>query len=770
MADAVRDSGFTVGFKRHLRTHVVQGDAVYVLSERGATSVQGACVEALAPLLDGTRDLAGLLRDCPSGLTRAEVGSVVMRLVDADLVVVRPTQETGADQATLAYWEAADLDPAAATDSATNTRVGVVSVGGADPTAALAALCAAGLTAVAAVGNSPAEETDLSIVLCDDYLDESLAAVDATHRAAGRPWLLAKPGGTQVWLGPVFEPEERTGCWHCLVHRLRGHRQAETRLRAMVGATGALTPPAVSLPPVGAAALHLLALEALKWSAGLRYAGQRAVWTLDSLDLRGTHHELHARPQCGACGDENHMRDQANRAVQLTHRAKSSRSGGGHRSMTPDQVLAKYEHLISPVTGVLKEITRDERGPAFLNSFRSGPNLALTTRKDVEQMRTVLRAENGGKGITPLHGKVSALCEAIERHSGYFHGDEERIVGSYTELADRAIHPNECLLFADRQFSDRTHWNASHSSFQYVCEPFGEDTVTSWTPVWSLTEQRHRLLPTAMLYFDVPREYGGGAVSADSNGNAAGASLEDALLQGLLELVERDAVALWWYNRTQAPSVDLDSFGDRWIDEMRDVYTAMHREVWVLDVSSDVGIPTMAAMSRRTDKVCEDIMFGFGAHPDPKVALIRALTEMNQLVPTVAEVGADDTDDSGYGWSDRDAVQWWRTATLAGQAYLRPDPAVPAKRLADYAHTPTNDLHDDITTIQHKLEDLGLTVLVLDQTRPDVGLPVVKAIVPGMRGFWSRFAPGRLFDVPVALGRLDHPTPYDDLNPLPLFV
>jgi ribosomal protein S12 methylthiotransferase accessory factor len=770
MADGVGDSGFTVGFKRHLRTHVVQGDAVYVLSERGATSVQGTCVEALAPLLDGTRDLAGLLRDCPPGLSRAEVGTVVMRLVDADLVVMRPVGETGADHATLAYWEAADLDPAAATTSATTTTVGVLGVGGADVTAALTALRAAGLTAVAAAGNSPADDTDLSIVLCDDYLDESLAAVDATHRAAGRPWLLAKPGGAQVWLGPVFDPAEQTGCWHCLVHRLRGHRQAETRLRAMVGDHSALTPPAVTLPPVGAAALHLVALEALKWAAGLRYDGQRAVWTLDSLDLRGTHHQLRARPQCAACGDENHMRAKANRPVRLQHRAKSSRSGGGHRSMTPEQVLATYDHLISPVTGVLKEITRDERGPSFLNSFRAGPNLALTTRRDVEQMRTVLRAENGGKGITPLHGKVSALCEAIERHSGYFHGDEERVLGSYTELADRAIHPNECLLFAERQFAERTEWNATHSSFQYVCEPFDTDAVTSWTPVWSLTEQRHRLLPTAMLYFDVPREHGGGAVSADSNGNAAGASLEDALLQGLLELVERDAVALWWYNRTQAPAVDLDSFGDRWIEELREVYAGMHRDVWVLDVSSDVGIPTMAALSRRTDKACEDIMFGFGAHPDPTVALIRALTEMNQLVPTVADVGADDTDGSGYGWSDRDAVRWWQTATVADQAYLRPNPAVPARRLADYGHTPTDDLLEDVTTIQLKLEDLGLNVLVLDQTRPDVGLPVVKVIVPGMRGFWSRFAPGRLYDVPVKLGRLDHPTPYDNLNPLPLFV
>ena len=60
-------------------------------------------------------------------------------------------------------------------------------------------------------------------------------------------------------------------------------------------------------------------------------------------------------------------------------------------------------------------------------------------------------------------------------------------------------------------------------------------------------------------------------VSADSNGNAAGSSIEDAVLQGALELIERDAVALWWYNRSRLPAVDLDSFNDPWIEELREV-------------------------------------------------------------------------------------------------------------------------------------------------------------------------------------------------------
>ena len=63
-----------------------------------------------------------------------------------------------------------------------------------------------------------------------------------------------------------------------------------------------------------------------------------------------------------------------------------------------------------------------------------------------------------------------------------------------------------------------------------------------------------------------------------------------------------------------------------------------------------------------------------------------------------------------------------------------------------------------------------MQMLVLDQTRPDIELPVVKVIVPGLRHFWARFGPGRLYDVPVELGWLDRPIPEHALNPIPMFL
>lgn len=749
-----------LSFRRHLRPEVVHGDAAYLFSEHGVTAVAGRHVETLAPLLDGTRDLPALLDAVRPALSPDDAAAVLVALADADLLGYRGPTDSDTDAAALAYWDGAGLDATAAAAGARTSPIQLRTLGSIAPEPALAALAAADLTVHAEDGPTPAA---LCVVLCDDYLDPGLADLDRGLRASGQPWLLAKPAGEQLWVGPVFRPDGGP-CWSCLATRLWRHRSAEAYVQGALGRTGPAPRPVAAIPALTRLALDLVALEAAKWLGGLRPDGA-AVHTVDTLSLRVRRHELHPRPQCASCGDPGLLWAQANRPVALVPRAKASRSGGGHRATPPEQVLDQYRHLISPVTGIVRSITRDPRGPEFLNAFRVGDNHAMGARRSAG-LRASLRSQSAGKGTTSTQAETSALCESIERHCGVFEGGEARVRGSYRDLGEQAVHPDSCQLFHTRQLAGRARWNATHSAFHHVCEPFDERAALDWTPVWSLTGQRHRLLPTEMLYYGVAAGPGPRMVVADSNGAAAGTSLEDAVLQGLLELVERDSVALWWYNRTRQPAVDLASFGDPWIEELRTVYATHHRRVWALDLTSDLGVPAMVALSRRTDKPAQDIAFGFGAHLDPAVALTRALTEMNQLLPAVVDAAPG----GGYDCEDRDAVRWWREATVTNQPHLRPDRQRPAVRSADYGYRPRTDLRADVTAVQSTVERLGHEVLVLDQTRPDIGLPVVKVIVPGLRHFWARFAPGRLFDVPVRLGRLAEPTRYDDLNPVPLFV
>ncbi|MBO3749443.1 TOMM precursor leader peptide-binding protein [Streptosporangiaceae bacterium NEAU-GS5] len=750
-----------LGFKRYLRSAVVAGEGAYLFSERGVIALRGRHVEELVPLLDGSRSRAEVLAEAPAGAPAEHLSALMTRLAAADLLAEYPaeTPETAIpDTGAMAYWESAGLDGARAAGRLAATRVGLTILGAVDAAQAHEACRLAGLEVSA--------DAELTVVLCDDYLDPVLSDIDARHRAEGRSWLLAKPSGTNIWIGPVFEPRE-SACWNCLSHRLWGNRWAEAQVQRARGQSYPASRPAVGIAASVALGLQFTMVQAAHWAAGYRTHGQRDILVLDMLTMEGRHHRIEARPQCVECGDPGLTADRAWQPVRLVSRRKASCDGGGHRACTPQEVYDRYGHLISPITGLVAEIVRDPDATGMLHAYVAGENPVLRPTRP-GAMDPSLRNMNGGKGVTALDARVGALCEALERRSGSFHGDETRVTAAYDHVRDYAVHPNDCQLYDERQFRERLEWNRTRSAMQYVCAPFDESVPIDWTPVWSLTHQRHRLLPTGMLYYGAPHEAGLGFVRADSNGAAAGSCLEDAILQGLLELIERDAVALWWYNRTRHPEVDLGSFGDPWIDRLKTAYAGFGRELWAIDITSDFGIPVVVALSRRTGGPAgdtpEDIVFGFGAHLDPHVAVRRALTEMNQILPAALRLRQ-----AGAAGGDPDARRWWDEATVASEPYLLPCSGRPVG-LADHPWTFRSDLLEDVEALTALAAAKGLEVLVLDQTRCDIGLPVVKVVVPGLRHFWARFAPGRLYDVPVELGRVTNPTVYDELNPVPLFV
>jgi ribosomal protein S12 methylthiotransferase accessory factor len=374
-----------------------------------------------------------------------------------------------------------------------------------------------------------------------------------------------------------------------------------------------------------------------------------------------------------------------------------------------------------------------------------------------------LPTRSGGKGQSDMQARASALGEAIERYCGTWQGDEPRVAGSLGDLGARAIHPKRCLLYSAAQYRRREEGNRDGSRQHRVPVPFDPDEPTDWTPVWSLTEQRHKYLPSMYLYYGYPADPSRAFCWADSNGCAAGNTREEAILQGFLELVERDSVALWWYNRVQRPALDLASLSSPYCDALRAYYESLARELWILDVTSDLGIPCFAAVSRRLSPGPEQILLGFGAHFDAGLAAMRAVTEMNQLLALIRTAEA-------HGWALGQTLDsWLAEASLATHPYLHSGRLQPG-RLTDFPRIAHPDLRDDVRWCQHVVEEHGMELLVLDQSRPDINAAVVRVIVPGLRHFRARFAPGRLYDAPVALGWLAKPRAEADLNPVGVFA
>ncbi|HEY9599116.1 MAG TPA: TOMM precursor leader peptide-binding protein, partial [Cyanophyceae cyanobacterium] len=622
------------------------------------------------------------------------------------------------------------------------------------------------LASLKSLGIKIADQGDIEIVITDDYLRQELAQLNQKALQLQRPWLLVKPVGTVLWIGPLFHPG-KTGCWNCLAQRLRTNRPVETYIQKQKNSLTHFQTSIAALPSTLQAGFNIVVTEIIKWIIqGENPQIEETLVTLDTLSLKTETHKLVRRPQCPCCGEPDYLNQQP-LPIFLKSKKKIFTSDGGHRCYSPEETLKKYEHHISPITGVVHTLQqKNQEGNTAIHSYYAGHNFAMMF-DSLYFLRQTVRGKSGGKGKTDIQAKASALCEAIERYSGIFQGDEIRHQDTYLNLGTAAIDLKDCLNFSEEQYKTRANWNTTCELNQQVPEPFDEKITIEWTPIWSLTHQEFKYLPTAYCYYGYPRKQNP-FCWADSNGAAAGNTKEEAIFQGFMELVERDGVALWWYNRISRPAVNLESFDEPYFQTIVDYYRTINRELWVLDITSDLNIPTFVAISRRTDQPIEDIIFGFGTHFDPKIAVLRAITEANQILPAVSTIAMDGR--THYRFSDRIALNWWQTATLANQPYLAPDTSLKPKVASDYNHLWSDDLQEDVLNCVKLAEKQGLEVLVLDQTRPDIGLDVVKVIVPGMRHFWRRLAPGRLYEVPVKLGWLSKPLTENQLNPFPMFL
>jgi len=740
----------------HLSFHPLDDRQVFLISENASTLLHGTIHADLLPLLDGQRSrreiVASLADRHPEANVKAALGSLSSKgyLISA---------EHGMDPGLAAFWTGLGASPRWAQERLSASPVTLSGDSGS---------FAARLDSLGVRLAEAGEEAALRVVLTDDYLDERHSGTDRKHLASGAPWMLAKTSGFQLLFGPVFRPRQQGPCWACLAYRLRGHQEVHNFLRNLTDGTIPLGPRAAA--PASREGVHgLAAAEIAKWLVLSDVAPlHRNAISVDAGDLALARHRVMRRPQCRDCGDPSLFRpDRPPVPVRLRPSPKSFRNSGGSRSVPPEITLAKYRHLVDPVGGVVTWLRRTTGGSdPWLHVNWAGSNLALRNRA-ISVLRLALRTKSAGKGSTPAQSEASALAEALERYSGAFHGDEICSRKRFADLSpEERIHPNEVQLFSEEQLDAADRINAGGHPYNVVPPRLDPEAELEWTPVWSLTRDRPRYLPTSLLYYG--KSAGPRGISdfvADSNGCAAGNTREEAILQGFFELVERDAFAIWWYNRLRVPGVDLASFDDEYLATAGDYYRGLKRDLWVLDATSDFGIPTFVALSRRTDKEAEDIIYGAGSHTDPRIAALRAVCEMNQFLNWVQGTGPGG---AGYRVDDPQCLEWWKTAKLADLSYLEPAADAPATGRSRYPVQENGDLLEDVERCRGLVEERGLEFLVLDQTRPDIGMPVVRVIVPGMRHYWERFAPGRLYDVPVGMGVRERPLSEAQLNPAPV--
>lgn len=743
--------------KYHLEE--VEGDGVFLLAENERHVLEGGSFEKILPLINGQRNWEEIIS-----------ASVAANAIDRDAaieacnVLINHGHVEQADAVIPAelsiFWSEFGRDSASVLKLLNSCNIHVHAPDGADTRLLIDSMRAFGYR------QDPHAPPGLIIVVVNDYQEPAISEINKLAMANGLPWMLIKPTGLLPLVGPFFMPG-RTACWQCLESRLSHNREVESYIMRRKNLKHPFPTNRANIPLAQMQAISLGLLQLGRWLAtGENLTLESRIAAINILTGEQHFHLVTKRPQCACCGNPE-LSLKAGKPLDFKVQKLTAQGENGFRAEPPETTFMRYAQHISDISGVVKHVLpAPYSGDGPIRTYTAGHNFALKN-DGLYFIKDGLRSASSGKGKTDSQARTSALCEALERYSGLYRGEETTIISSLNKLAGDAVDPRTVTLFSAQQYQDREAWLKRGERFQIVPFEFNPDADISWSPLWSVTEHRTKWLPSSLLYYGFSDLNGQFYFWGDSNGCAGGSTVEDATLQGFLELVERDAVAIWWYNRIQRPQVDLATLEDPYIEQMREYYSRHHREFWVLDLTADLGIPVFAAVNRRTDGEAEDIVIGFGAHLDARVGIMRALTEMNQFIPALLSKNPDGT--TRYGYDDPASVNWWKTAKLAEQLYLQPLEGQILK-LEDLPSAATGDVIEHLNTCFRVVEEQGMEVLVLDQTRPDIGLPVVKVIVPGMRHFWARFAPGRLYEVPVRLGWLSEPKEQADLNPIPMFV
>ena len=553
----------------------------------------------------------------------------------------------------------------------------------------------------------------ISIVICDDELDKRIADFANETKT---PWLLITVTGLFIAIGPLFTPGANP-CYECFASRRRECRAFEMWARENARE---ISPP---MTPQIREMTIARACDAIVRCLKKREIFPDMLSTIDLGRAKWEKHHVVTHESCMRCG-------RAPRTSSIQEWSRESETG-------------RLERYVSAYTGLISRVETfdDQSIPGAFCAFAEHLFPPDAERQDPQLHG--FRRTSSGKGRTLEQARISAMMEAVERYSGIARGREPMVRASFTELGDRALDPRRCLGFSDRQYADREQTNPWAVAQAFVPEPFDPDAQVDWIPAWSLTSNRKIFVAAGFCFYGYSLTPGGRGNLADSNGCAAAFSFEDAILRGMLEIAERDAVGIWWYNRVLRPAPPSSSDSNVEVNAVIEKYKELGRTVSLVDVTNDLGIPVVAALSWEQDTGAA-MTAGFGADFNESGAILRAVTEMNQFLPEALQGG---------------------TARVAG-VNLQIDSYLHAHKSAKAVlrHQWSEHRSDRIFQFISHAAKRDLEVIVVNQTRADIGIPVTKVIVPGTCHFWRRLGFRRLYEIPVRMGWQTESTPEERLN------
>ncbi|WP_298500063.1 YcaO-related McrA-glycine thioamidation protein [uncultured Methanobrevibacter sp.] len=318
----------------------------------------------------------------------------------------------------------------------------------------------------------------------------------------------------------------------------------------------------------------------------------------------------------------------------------------------------------------------------------------------------------GGKGISKDHAKASAMMEGFERYSAERQSSDETIIADLSEISKNGEYIDPKSLNLPKEFEKKD---------------IG-DLNLEWSLAHDIITDKDYYVPTNAIFHpynckdDVSKLF-----KSNTNGLASGNILEEAILHGMLEVIERDAWSIFELTHKNYAQIDLDSIESELINEIIDKFESEGIKIKLIDFTADVKIPTIAASA--DDTITKDaglLTLGIGTHLDPEVAILRALTEVAQSRATQINGAREDTVRADFA---REAG--YERMKRINKYYFKEEENKIS--LSDIENKSTSSISKDIEIVKDELMANDIEkILYVDLTRPELDVSVVRIIIPEM--------------------------------------
>jgi ribosomal protein S12 methylthiotransferase accessory factor len=270
------------------------------------------------------------------------------------------------------------------------------------------------------------------------------------------------------------------------------------------------------------------------------------------------------------------------------------------------------------------------------------------------------------------------------------------------------------------------------------------DAELSWHRATRLIDGREVLLPADLCLRRPPAQQEVKPPFPLGTGSAAGRSWDAAALHGLLELIERDAASLWWLGGNRGKSIppgdEAQIMAETLLTQLRQGASA--RRSWLLDITTDIGVPCIAAVSCMADGF--GFAFGLAARPTPKAAARAAVLEMCQSELAHAVVEAKCRERGEAALNERDRTHRRRATMLNADRCLLLRPAL---ERTQHLAINTTEPGAVLRLIVDRLAQFGIETFGLNLTRPHFAVPAARVIAPGLQPLPSGIITPRLADM-----------------------